>query len=246
MFTFIWYQLLYKPLYNLLILFYSASPGPDLGLAVIFLAFFIRIALLPLSFRGARSEYRLTQLEPVIEVIKKRYRYDLEKQRSAIKELLQDNKVNVFSNFFSIVFQIFFLVILYKIFASGLQLVGHNQLYDFMPDPGVIDPYFLEKINLIVPNNTASLFVAFMVFFHQAIQRVKKKADATSLEKAMLFVLPLVTYFATLLLPSAKAIFIAASVLFSLLVRGIKTIIIRLFVKDENLKANINSYIGGE
>lgn len=218
-----------------------ASPGPDMGYAVIILTIAIRVLLLPISFRGARSEHRLMQLEPIIAQIKKRYQYDLEKQREAIRKLLKDNDIGVMSNFFSLIFQIFFLVILYKIFASGLQLVGHNQLYHWMPQPGVIDPYFIQRINLIVPNSHLSIFAAFVVFLQQVSKRMTRISEATSLEKIMLVALPAFTYVVTILLPASKPLFIATTVIFSMVLSGITQLIVKLFVKDEKLKANMDA-----
>ncbi len=236
---FVWYDGLYEPLYNLLIFFYAVSPGKDMGLAVIFLTISIRVVLLPFSIRSARSEHRLERLQPLIDQIKVRYKYNVQKQREAIKSLLQRNKIGVMSNFLSLVFQLVILVVLYSIFSSGLQTIGHNELYGFMPDPGVIDPYFLGWFNMIVPNTYASLFAAAVVFFHQAIRKVKHYHEASTIDKALLIGLPIGTYLATIILPSGKAVFIATSVVFSLWIRLIKWIVVK-FIQDEKLKSSVN------
>lgn len=247
MFDFIWYDLLYKPLYNALIFFYmlSGGNGPsaelqrDMGLAVIFLTVFIRMLLIPFSIRAARSEHRLDRLEPVIDEIKVRYRYNIDKQREKIKLLLRRNNIGIFSNFFSLLFQILFFIVLYKIFSSGLQLSEHNALYPFMPKPKIIDPYFLDRINLLIPHHGLSLFAAAVVFLHQAIRKVRHISDASAIEKALLFGLPFGIYFGTIVLPASKALFIATSVIFSLWIRLVKTIVMR-FVKDEKLKKSVD------
>jgi YidC/Oxa1 family membrane protein insertase len=241
MFNLLWYDLLYLPLYNLLILLYSGSPfGPDMGMAVIFLTLFVRLALLPFSIRGAQSEHKLARLEPTIEELKQRYKHNVEKQRAAIKRLLEENDIGIFSNFFSLLFQILFLVVLYKIFSSGLQLIGNNQLYDIVPNPGVIETTFFGRFNLIVPHPPASLFAAGVVFFYQVLRHLRKGSQASTIDRVFLFALPAFTYIATILLPSSKAVFIATSVLFSMWIQIIQWTVLRFLIKDEDLKKNID------
>lgn len=258
MFDFIWYDLLYQPLYNALIFFYSISGGfgadavkdRDMGVAVIFLTIAIRMLLLPISIRGARSEHRLDRLQPVIDEIKVRYRYNIERQREGIRRLLQKNKIGIYSSIISLMFQILFFIVLYKIFSSGLQPAPgneHNVLYGFMNrfisavsggTPLIIDPYFLGRINLLLPNSSLSLFAAGIMLFHQGIRRVTHISDASTLDKVLLIALPVGIYFGTIVLPASKALFIATSVIFSLWLRLIKTIVMR-FMKDEKLKQSI-------
>jgi YidC/Oxa1 family membrane protein insertase len=239
MFEFVFYDLLYIPLYNLLIFLYTISPGKDMGLAVIFLTIVIRVVLLPFSIRAARSEHRLQRLQPVIEEVKTRYKYDVQKQREAIKKLLKKNHIGIFSNVFSLAFQILFFVVLYKIFSSGLQPLGHNIIYEFNLDPGVIDPIFMNWFNLIVPNQTASLVAAGVVLLHQAMRKMGQTEEMTTIDRALLFGLPIGTYLATALLPSAKALFIITSVIFSMWIRLIKWFVVKYVIKDEQLKQNV-------
>lgn len=239
-FSFIWYDVLYQPLYNLLMFFYVFSPGKDMGLAVIFFTIFIRVLLLPFSVRGARSEIRLEQLQPLIEEVQNKYKHNLEKQREALRRLLKKNNISVFSNIFSLAFQIFFFFVLYEIFASGLQPgLGHNNIYKWLWDPGIVDPYFAERLNLILPSNRASLFAAGTMLFSQIIYLATQKERST-VDRIMLVALPVGIYFASVVLPAAKPLFIATSVIFSLWLLLIKTVVLRFIVKDEKLKQTID------
>lgn len=239
MFEFIFYDLLYIPLYNLLIFLYTISPGKDMGLAVIFLTIVIRVVLLPFSIRAARSEHKLQRLQPVIDEVKTRYKYDIQKQREALKKLLKKNHIGVFSNVFSLAFQILFFVVLYSIFSSGLQPLGHNIIYGWNLDPGVIDPIFMNWFNLIVPNQTVSLIAAGVVLLHQAMRKMGQTEEMTTIDRALLFGLPIGTYLATALLPSAKGLFIITSVIFSMWIRLIRWFVVKYVIKDEQLKQNV-------
>ncbi len=52
---FIWVDLLYRPVYNLVIFTYQTLPGHDMGLTIIYLALLVRILLLPASLSGGAS-----------------------------------------------------------------------------------------------------------------------------------------------------------------------------------------------
>lgn len=240
MINFVWHDLLYVPLYNLLVFFYHISPGPDMGLAVIFLTVFIRVVLLPFSIRAARAEHRLDRLRPLMDDINQRYKYNLQKQREATKKLLQRNKIGVYSNFFSVLFQIGFFVILYTIFSTDLQPGGLNELYAFNFQEANINPDFLGRLDLTQASQGASLFAAAVVFFHQAIRKVPHYAEASTIDKALLFGLPIGTYLATIILPSSKAVFITTSVLFTLWIRLVKWFVVKFLLKDQKLKASVD------
>lgn len=242
MINFLWHDLLYVPLYNILVFFYSITPGQDMGLAVIFLTVLIRVLLLPVSIRAAQAEHRMERLRPLLDDLRQRHKYNLQKQREATKKLLQRNKIGIYSNFFSLIFQGLFFFVLYKIFSSDLQPSVINAIYNFNFHPGeYIDPYFLERLNLIQPSNAASLFAAAVVFFHQAIRKVPHYSEASTIDKALLFGLPIGTYIAVVFLPSSKALFIATSVLFSLWIRLIKWVVVKFLLKDKKLKDSIDN-----
>ncbi len=241
MIEFLWHDLLYQPLYNLLLFFYAISPGRDMGIAVIMFTVFIRIVLLPLSVRGARAEIRLEQLKPVIDEIKSRYRHNLEKQREAIRRLLKKNNIGVFSNIIGLFFQLFFFIVLYEVFASGLQPgLGYNFLYPFTIDPGIVDPYFLGRLNLIVDSNSASLFAAGVMLVSQIVHYVNRTGEKTRTDLLMVIVFPIGIYLTCIVLPSAKALFLSTTMIFTLLILAVKMVALRYIVKDEKLKQKID------
>lgn len=241
MISFIWHDVFYLPLYNLLMFFYAIQPESwkDMGLAVIFLTVFMRIVLLPFSIRAARSEHRMKLIRPVIEEIKERYKYDLQKQRDGVKALLRKNRIGIFSNVISLIFQILVFVVLYDIFSSGLQPIGKNEIYGFLPDTGVIEPWFLDRLNLIVPSARTSLVAAGVVLFNQALKKASNLEEISTIDKALVIGLPVGTFLATVIMPSAKAIFLATSVTFTLWIRLVRWAVLKYVVKDDELKENI-------
>ena len=69
MFEFIWLELLFKPIFNLVVFFYNISPGPNFGLAIIGLAVFVRFIFLPFTLIGYKQDEKLLEFRPEIEKI---------------------------------------------------------------------------------------------------------------------------------------------------------------------------------
>ena len=86
----------YKPLFNILILFYQFLPGHDFGVAVILLTILIRLLLYPLGAAAVRSQKVFQDIQPKIREIQKKYKDDKEKQLQATLELYKETKINPF------------------------------------------------------------------------------------------------------------------------------------------------------
>lgn len=236
---FVWYTLLYQPIYNALIFFYIYAPVRDMGLAVILMTIFMRILLLPFSIRGARSEYRMTQLEPLFEEIRKRYKYDIEKQRKAVRALLKKHNIGIFSNMTSLIFQIVVFIILYRVFSSGLQPYGtENVLYPFFKHIRIVGTDFFGRFSLLIPYLPASLFAAGLTLLMQGTKKVR--GHVTAIDRAALIGFPLGIFLATIALPSGKAVFLSTSMLFTLWIRLVKAIVVRYVIKDKELKEGLD------
>ncbi|MCW1930647.1 MAG: YidC/Oxa1 family membrane protein insertase [Candidatus Kerfeldbacteria bacterium] len=236
---FVWHTLLYQPIYNALIFFYLYNPIRDMGVAVILLTIFMRIVLLPFSIRAARSEYRLAQLEPLFAEIHKRYKYNVEKQREATRALLKKHKIGIFSNLVSLFFQILVFLILYRVFSSGLQPYGdENILYPFFHHVKVVGTNFFGSFSLLIPYLPASLCAAGLTLLLQGTRKVQ--GHLTSVDRAALIFFPIGIFLATIALPSGKAIFLCTSMLFTLWIRLVKVVVVRYVIKDKELKEGLD------
>lgn len=231
--------MLYQPLYNGLVFLYTVSPVRDMGLAVILLTILIRVLLLPFSIRAARSEFRIKQLEPYFEEIRRRYKYNVEKQRELVRALLKKNNIGIFSNMISLFFQVLVFLVLYRIFSSGLQPYGdENVLYAFNKHIPSVGTDFLGRFSLLLPYLPASLFVAGAMLVHQGTR--VSRGGVSSMEKITLIAFPIGMFLITVALPSGKAIFIGTSICFSLWIRLVKAVIVRYVIKDKELKEGLD------
>src|ERR671915_2550001 len=64
------------------------------GLAIILLTFTVRIAILPLTFKGVKSMQRLQTLQPEIKKIQERYKDDKQRMNQEVMAFYQREKVN--------------------------------------------------------------------------------------------------------------------------------------------------------
>lgn len=218
----VWHEGLFRPLYNLLLVFYVFL-GQSMGFGIMGLVLAIRVILLPFSMRQGKAEKRLTSLQPDLAAIRKRYSHDLDRQKKETKLLLKENRIGIWGGVLSLAFQALVLAVLYSIFAHAILLDNTKELYSFfLPmfekfNRGSLDVNysFFGWFSLLLPNVWASLVAAIIVFIHQSIRPTRGKIALTGIEKWMIFALPPFTFLVTIVLPSSKAVFVGASVLFS-------------------------------
>lgn len=140
--------ILYKPLFNILVLLCKYLPNNDLGLAIIILTIFIKILLYPLGTKAVKSQKVLSELQPKIKEIQEKYKDNKEEQTKAIIALYKKEKINPFSSLLPLFIQLPVLIALYRIFWHGLSPKQMVFLYSFVPSPETINTTFLKIIDL--------------------------------------------------------------------------------------------------
>jgi len=215
--------LLYQPFLNLLILFYVYFPGHDFGIAIIALTLVIRFLLYPLMAQSIKSQKILSEIQPKIQELQKKYKDDKEKQMKEMMGLYKEAKINPFGSFLPLLIQLPILFALYQVFWKGFQPSSMSNLYGFVPNPGVINPSFLGLINL----SEASIVLAFIAGITQFIQtkmmtpKAKKDPKSSSqisdrMQSQMLYLLPLFTVFILWKLPAAIGLYWVVTSVFSI------------------------------
>lgn len=221
------YLILYQPLFNALVLFYDHIPGHDFGVAIIALTLVIRFILYPISVKAVKSQKSLQKLQPKISEIQKKYKNDREKQAKETLELYKTEKINPFSGILLSLIQIPILIALYRVFWNGLNPSELGNLYQFVTNPGQLNPFFLGFIDLSKANIIMAV-VAGVVQYLQSKMLLPKttkspqKDDKTGdfsriMQKQMTYFLPGFTVIILLGLPSALGLYWAASGVFSVI-----------------------------
>jgi len=231
--------ILYQPLFNALVLLYSYLPGHDFGIAVIILTVIIRIILYPLMIKSIRSQKILSDLQPKVQEIQRKYKDDKEKQSKELMALYQKEKINPFGGCLPLLIQLPILIALYRVFWKGLQPEAMGMLYNFVPNPGAIDPTFLGFINLAAPSLIFAILAGIAQFFQSKMlmtQKTNGKNDqmgqlSNMMQKQMLYFFPIFTVFILWRLPSAIGLYWIITALFSI---GQQYLILKPLNKPKN------------
>ena len=114
------------------------------GVAIILLTFTVRIAILPLTFKGVKSMQRLQTLQPEIKKIQERYKGDKQRMNQEVMAFYQREKVNPLGSCLPLLLQIpFFIALFYLLRSDEFQadIAGNtgflaiNDLAEKVTDP---------------------------------------------------------------------------------------------------------------
>ena len=215
--------ILYRPLFNLLILIYNYLPGHDFGLAIIILTLIIRIILYPLSIKAIKSQRVLQKLQPQLEAIQKKYKNDKEKLTKETLDIYKKDKINPFSGLLLTIIQLPILIALYRVFWRGLDSDELKNLYSFITNPSHINSISFSLIDLGKPNFTLAILAGIFQFWQTKMLLPKQnknqpKSSSTSaiMQKQMVYIFPILTVVILLKLPSALGLYWLATSVFSI------------------------------
>ena len=206
-------EILYKPLFNILIIITDIIPTHDLGLAIIVLTLIIRFLLYPLSQKAIKSQKAMAKIQPEMKEIQKKIK-DKEAQVKAIMDLYKKYQVNPFSGFVPLLIQIPILLALYQVFVSGIKNIPDNILYSFVSKPEFLNHLFLGFLDISKPNIYLAISVGIFTFLQvkTSIPKNKniqnKEMDFTqALNFQMTYFMPVMTFFIATVLPAALALY---------------------------------------
>lgn len=217
--------ILYQPILNLLVWFYVVTGS--FGIAVIFLTVIIRTALLPLNAKMLKSQKELQEIQPLIVDLQKKYKDNKEKQAEEMMKIYREKNINPFASFWVLLIQLPIILALYQVIrniSTGTDFV----LYSFIQNPGAIDFMFFG-MDLAVPNLIFAAIVAIFQFFQIKTSQPKKKEDKkpkeddqmakmqNMMQKQMLFIFPIFTFFVLTQLPSALGVYWLVITLFTII-----------------------------
>lgn len=155
----------YNPIYNALIGFVNIAPWGDVGIAIILLTIFVKVVLLPISIKAAKTQRLMKKIEPRVEEIKKKFKDNAEEQMRQIMAIYKEHGFNPFLNFLLILAQLPVIFALYFVFfKGGLPVVHTDLLYSFIPSPEVIRMQFLGVIDVAGKSFVFALFAGITQF----------------------------------------------------------------------------------
>jgi len=236
---FLFNEVVYRPLYNLLIFVYNTLSFHDFGIAIIIVTIILKFILLPLSKKQIESQKKMQELQPKIKEIQEKYKKNKEKQSKALMEFYKTNKANPFSGCLPTIFQLVFLIAIYRVLFNisntGL-LVDSKELYSFIPNPGQINQYFLglielskvinlKQINLGVVLQIILIVSAAVAQYFQMkmiMPKTPKKTSGTpdlasTMSTQMMYLGPILTLFIGIKFPAGLALYWLVSTVFAII-----------------------------
>lgn len=227
---------LYEPLFNLLMFFYKAIPGHDLGVAIIAVTIIIKFILFFPSLSGIKSQKAIQELQPKIDEIKKRNKDNKQKQSEELMKVYKENKVNPFSSCLPLLIQLPILIALFRVFMGGLNtdpetgiLVSdqlahlYGSLKDYFSNTAM-SATFLNWRDLSEPFwGFAVLAGAFqfwqtkMLMFRKPVPKIpgaKDEGMAANMSKQMVHFMPIITVFFGMTFPAGLTLYWMFSTLF--------------------------------
>src|SRR4051794_32907701 len=99
--------------------FWHDLVGGSWGWSIILLTFTVRLAILPLTFKGVKSMQRLQQLQPEIKQIQERYKGDRQRMNQEVMAFYQREKVNPLGSCLPLALQLPFFLALFQLLRSS-------------------------------------------------------------------------------------------------------------------------------
>ena len=231
-FTILYNEVLYRPLFNGLVFLYNLLPGQDFGIAIIVLTIVIRLLMYPLFQKSIKSQKELAALQPKLKEIQKKYSKDKEKQAQAVMELYKQHKINPMSGCLPLLIQLPILIAFFQVLRTGLDPQRLNGLYSFVANPGVINPIFLGVIDLSGRSAVLAVLAGIAQFIQTKMSAPQAPATKTGPEKfdftkmmsnQMLYLMPLFTVIIGLQLPAGLPLYFFVSTLFGIIQQYLTT-----------------------
>ena len=246
MISFIFNEVLYRPLFNILVFLYQTVSFYDFGIAIIILTILIRVLLYPLAQKSIKSQKDMSSVQSDVKKIQEQYKNNKEEQMKKIMALYKEKGVSPFSGCLPMLIQLPFLLALYWVFMAGFDDKNlQDLLYSFIKNPGSINHIFIGLVDISKKGNWILALLAGAFQFYQSkmmmdqqkkTQLVKEKSSApdfsTTMAKQMTYMMPAVTVFISYTLPAGLALYWITTTVFSIIQQRI------VFSKNESQKTN--------
>lgn len=222
---------IYQPFFNILVSIYwllgRIMDNPDMGIAVALFAIIVRIVLLPLDLAGQKTAKERDIMVDNLKRIHKEHAHDPIRLKAEEKMIFRNSPGAVIAEGFNITIQIIIILMLYRIFKTGLEGADLHLLYSFMPQiPLPINLMFLGKYDLSQTNSYLNLVQSLCIFALEGLSMLFSQKPTTRREFLSLAIFfPVVSYLVFMFLPAGKKIFIITSLSFSILILLVKQLL---------------------
>lgn len=223
----IWHTFFLDPIYNTLVFFIDTIPGGDVGVAIILTTILVKLILLPLSLKAARTQRLMREIEPKLKEIKEKFKDKREEQARAMMEAYKEAGLNPFASVILIFVQIPIIIGLYFSVSRGggvpLPEINTDLLYSFVPTPETANMIFLGFVDIAKKSLPLALLAGATQYIYGSMAIPKpqpKKDDATpsfkedfarSMQMHMRYMMPVLIFVFAYSISAAIALYFTVS-----------------------------------
>ncbi len=225
--SFIWHTFFFDPIYNSLVFFIDVVRGGDVGIAIICTVVLVKLIMLPLSLKAARTQLLMREIQPKLDDIKEKYKDKREVLALKTMEVFRDAKVNPLSSILLLFIQIPILIALYLAVYSGggvkLPAINTALLYSFVPTPESVNMIFAGFMDITMRSFPLALLAGATQYIHTSLSLPPLKARAhdaepnfkedfaRSMHMQMRYVMPVIIVFVAYTISTAIALYFTVS-----------------------------------
>lgn len=213
-------EAIYRPILNLLVGLYNIFPIHDIGLVIIVVTLIIRIILAPFMHKSLKGQRDLSALQPKMNELREKHKDDREAQAKAMLDLYKEHKVNPLSSCLPVLLQLPILLALFHVFRRALN-GSLDGLYQFIPNPGTLDPHFLGLVDLSHPNFIFAILAGVAQYWQSRMiikwQGANRNNDTTTqmMNVQMTYILPIISIVIAWTLPAGLPLYWIVTTLFA-------------------------------
>ncbi len=215
--------ILYKPLFNLLVFFAWLVPGHSIGWAIILLTILVKVLLWRLATKALMAPLQMRAHQDELKEVQEKYKDDRAAQGQAVLAFYKQRGISPFSGCLPALIQLPVIYILYRVFIVGLNESRPDLIYSFTPHLETLNTHFFG-LDLSKPEVWVLPLIAAVAQFVQSkhyagLQGTSKaKTDDTTamMNKQMIYLFPLMTFFFARSFPAGLAVYWITSTLFQL------------------------------
>ncbi|MFA7314723.1 MAG: YidC/Oxa1 family membrane protein insertase [Candidatus Magasanikbacteria bacterium] len=209
--------ILTQPIFNLFVGLYNLIP--DVGVVILIITIIIKLLLYPSTNKSIKAQKDLTELQPKLEELKKKYVGDQQKIATETMALYKEHKVNPFGSCLPLLIQLPVFLALYWVLKSVFDGANFDLLYSFIKNPEQINSVTLGLFDLSKNGNIFLALLAGAAQFAQAKMFTRKQPPKTAgpgakdesmtamMNKQMTYFMPVITVMIGYQLPGGLALY---------------------------------------
>lgn len=114
----------------------------DWGFAIILLTLFIRVLLIPLTWKQTQSMYEMQRIQPQLKALQEKYKNDKQKQQEEVLKFYQEHKVNPFGGCLPLLLQMPVFFALFGILGTARTPNAFN-LNEYLSKAGQVANFWV-------------------------------------------------------------------------------------------------------